>query len=167
MSPKVKTVFVTVGTTRFDQLVQKVTTKEICQKFSDLGFKKLIIQTGHSPAPSKSSVAGVDISTFDFKDSILDNIQKADLVISHAGAGTTVETLKAGTPLLTVVNDKLMNNHQVELAEQMAKNGHSLYCSCSDLLSTLSKVDKTVFETYTPGDPTKFGIYLDKVIGYS
>ncbi|CAI9732717.1 UDP-N-acetylglucosamine transferase subunit ALG13 homolog isoform X1 [Octopus vulgaris] len=167
MSNKNKTVFVTVGTTQFDQLVLKVATEEICQKLNDLGFKRMIIQAGHSKPPSKKAVAGVEISTFDFKDSILEYLQKAHLVISHAGAGTTMETLNEGKPLITVVNEKLMNNHQIELAEQMSKDGYSLFCTCSSLRETLNRFDKMVFEKYIPGDPTKFGIFMDKVVGFS
>ena len=46
------------------------------------------------------------------------------------GAGTVLETLSLGKPLITVINEKLMHNHQMELALQMQKDGHSLYCNC-------------------------------------
>jgi UDP-N-acetylglucosamine transferase subunit ALG13 len=43
----------------------------------------------------------------------------ADLVISHAGAGSVLEALHAHKSLLVVVNDSLMDNHQTELAHKM------------------------------------------------
>lgn len=49
-----------------------------------------------------------------------------------------METLGAGRPLLVVVNDKLMDNHQLELARQLHMDSHLLYCTC-----------RYVFLTYT------------------
>jgi len=38
--------------------------------------------------------------------------------------------LAAAKPLVVVVNEKLMNNHQFELAKQFYNDGHLLYCTC-------------------------------------
>lgn len=47
-----------------------------------------------------------------------------------SGAGSCLEALGAGKPLLVVVNDKLMGNHQLELARQLHMDSHLLYCTC-------------------------------------
>lgn len=49
---------------------------------------------------------------------------------SLSGAGSCLEALGAGKPLLVVVNDKLMDNHQLELARQLHMDSHLLYCTC-------------------------------------
>merc|ERR1712173_510190 len=51
-------------------------------------------------------------------------IAGAKMIISHAGAGSIIEGLSARKPLLVVINQTLMDNHQFEIAEEMAKRGH-------------------------------------------
>jgi beta-1,4-N-acetylglucosaminyltransferase len=41
-----------------------------------------------------------------------------------------MEVLAAGKPLVIVVNEDLMDNHQKELASQLYHDGHALYCTC-------------------------------------
>jgi beta-1,4-N-acetylglucosaminyltransferase len=48
----------------------------------------------------------------------------------YAGAGTVLETLEARVPLVVVINDTLMGNHQLELAERLAAEGNLLSTTC-------------------------------------
>lgn len=51
-----------------------------------LGFAQIVLQTGAGEyQPSESNIDGVNIEHFQYKPSIKDNIEAADLVISHAG----------------------------------------------------------------------------------
>ncbi|NWW04681.1 ALG13 transferase, partial [Oreocharis arfaki] len=102
---------------------------------------------------------------FRFKDSLAEDLQSADLVISHAGAGSCLETLEKGKPLIVVINDKLMDNHQLELAKQLHRNGYVLYCNCSTLVETLQSMDLSALKPFPPGQPEKFASFLDKVFG--
>lgn len=61
---------------------------------------------------------------FDFVPNLGEAIKKASLVISHAGSGSIFESLSSGCPLIVVPNPLLMDNHQVELAEQLAALKH-------------------------------------------
>ncbi|KAK6298905.1 hypothetical protein J4Q44_G00304150 [Coregonus suidteri] len=93
-------------------------------------YQHLFLQVGRSSIlPDSDSGHKITLEAFKFKDSIAEDIKCADLVISHAGAVSCLETLGAGKPLLVVVNDKCMDNHQLELAKQLHQDSHLLYCT--------------------------------------
>ncbi|KFQ30936.1 UDP-N-acetylglucosamine transferase subunit ALG13, partial [Merops nubicus] len=103
---------------------------------------------------------------FRFKDSLAEDLRRADLVISHAGAGSCLETLEEGRPLIVVINEKLMNNHQLELAKRLHRDGHVLCCNCSTLVETLQSMDLSTLKPFPPGQPEKFSLFLDQVFGF-
>ncbi|XP_039204148.1 UDP-N-acetylglucosamine transferase subunit ALG13 homolog isoform X2 [Crotalus tigris] len=161
-----KSVFVTVGTTSFDDLIAAVTSPEATQVLQDLGYRKLILQVGRGKeCPDPFSTATLTLEVFRFKSSLSEDVKKADLVISHTGAGSCLEVLEAGKPLLVVINDQLMDNHQLELARQLHKDGHLFYCTCKTLVEMLRSMDLSTLKPFLPGQPEKFGAFLDNVIG--
>ncbi|KAL6480257.1 hypothetical protein MHYP_G00112900 [Metynnis hypsauchen] len=147
-----KTVFVTVGSTCFDDLIASMTSDEVVKALVDRGYTDVVLQVGRgSFVPDPQSCPGLRLEAFRFKESIAENIQLADLVISHAGAGSCLEALGAGKPLLVVVNDKLMDNHQLELAKQLQVDSHLLYCTCSTLPQTLRDMDLSALLPFQRG----------------
>ncbi|KAG7518116.1 bifunctional UDP-N-acetylglucosamine transferase and deubiquitinase ALG13 [Solea senegalensis] len=130
------------------------------------GYERLVLQVGRgSLLPAADSCTHITLEAFRFKDSIAEDMKQADLIISHAGAGSCLEALGAGKPLLVVVNDKLMNNHQMELARQLHLDSHLLYCTCSTLTETLSNMDLSVLQPFLPGQPKNFANFLDRALG--
>ena len=109
-----KTVFVTVGTTRFDALIQAVLCDDFCKSLQDEMFTHMILQSGNSKVPQHDS--NISISTYDFKPSLHNDMNSADLIISHAGSGSILEALSLKKRLIVVINTELMDNHQLELA---------------------------------------------------
>ncbi|KAM9795272.1 UDP-N-acetylglucosamine transferase subunit ALG13 [Neosynchiropus ocellatus] len=161
-----KSVFVTVGTTRFDELVEHITSPKAVEALRERGYGRLVLQVGKgSILPESQRVGQIQLEAFRFKDSIAGDIATADLVISHAGAGSCLEALGAGKSLLVVVNDTLMDNHQLELARQLHKDSHLLYCTCSTLTETLRNMDLSALQPFPPGQPKNFANYLGKAVG--
>ncbi|XP_055925555.1 UDP-N-acetylglucosamine transferase subunit ALG13 homolog isoform X2 [Argiope bruennichi] len=159
-------VFVTVGSTSFDDLIQTVSSPEVLQLLADEGFRKVVLQIGKGNLlPEKSDI--IEVEWFRYKDSISQDIRDSSFVIGHAGAGTILESLIEHKPFIAVLNEKLMDNHQTELAEQMAKEGYLAYCSCSNLLETLKECLHS--KSFTPfiSEPNMFPAFLEEFMGFS
>ena len=50
-----------------------------------------------------------------------------EILLSISGAGSSLEIMYARKPCIVVVNDKLMDNHQEELAKKLSELGHIKY----------------------------------------
>ncbi|KAL6989656.1 N-acetylglucosaminyldiphosphodolichol N-acetylglucosaminyltransferase [Sarracenia purpurea var. burkii] len=163
-------VFVTVGTTCFDALVRVMDTMEVKKELLNKGYTHLLIQMGRgSYIPTKSS--GEDgclvVDYFTFSSSIADNLRSASLVISHAGSGSIFETLKLGKPLIVVVNEDLMDNHQSELAEELAEMKH-LFCARPQTLPhTIKDMNLETLVPYVPGDAKPVSKLINRFLGFS
>ncbi|KAI3380620.1 hypothetical protein SNEBB_011208 [Seison nebaliae] len=137
-----KNVFITVGTTQFHSLINAVfdCLKLLKERFH---MKRVFIQIGtmnlvdidelvinqHHLQSIDDELKNGNVYEFDeetfifrFTKNFQEYIKNSDLIISHCGSGSILESLslkKHSTPLIVVVNDELMDNHQAELANQM------------------------------------------------
>ncbi|KAL5469333.1 hypothetical protein EMCRGX_G030583 [Ephydatia muelleri] len=160
-------VFVTVGTTSFDALICTCMETSFLKLLVTKGYEKLILQIGRGEyVPQRSPVEEIDVSFFRFKESLQDDMARANLIISHGGAGSIMESLELKKPLVVVINDQLMHNHQMELAKQLQDDNHLLFTTCSHLLNTVEHMDVSSLKPYTRGNPRVFGDYLDSVMGF-
>ncbi|OMJ18180.1 UDP-N-acetylglucosamine transferase subunit alg13 [Smittium culicis] len=123
-------IFATVGSTQFDDLVEIVTSLEFIDMLTENNIQSLTVQHGSS-TPSHHSISLMNsyssfnsslpkIELFNYKNDITEFFNKADLIISHAGSGSIINALQAGKPIVVVANRKLMDNHQVELASELS-----------------------------------------------
>ncbi|PAV89403.1 hypothetical protein WR25_11930 isoform C [Diploscapter pachys] len=162
------TCFVTVGTTLFEELSNEVLSEESISALQQVGIKKLILQIGaanlteevrnrvfggaETEDKGRGSWGDMQISYYRYKNSIADDIRTAKIVIGHCGAGTCLDVLRAKKPFIVVVNERLMDNHQMELATAMADENHLLFCTPSKLAETIR--DNRLFEL-TPFHPPR------------
>eukprot|EP00898_Chlorokybus_atmophyticus_P004683 jgi/Chlat1/5215/Chrsp33S05186 len=172
-------VFVTVGTTSFDALIRVVDAPEFAEALSLKGYRRLILQVGrgtYTPcmiAPKEegkvaalNNLPDFEVEWFRFKPSLAKYFCDAALVISHAGSGSIFETLHAKRPLIVVVNDALMDNHQQELAGALAERKHLECTTCVDLLTTVEDLKVNRLLPYPVGDARAFAGILDKLLGF-
>ncbi|XP_014210134.1 UDP-N-acetylglucosamine transferase subunit ALG13 homolog [Copidosoma floridanum] len=164
-----KKIFVTVGTTKFDDLIKTITTDEVLQELSKKGYSEMIMQIGRSHVePDCTKRCGFHrIEVFNLKPSLQEDMQTADLIISHAGAGSCLEALELSKPLIVVTNDRLMDNHQLELAEQLYKDGHLLYTNCKGLTQLIRSMNLSELKPFT-GDKSKtIANTINEIMGFA
>jgi UDP-N-acetylglucosamine transferase subunit ALG13 len=176
-----KTVFVTVGSTKFEQLINKMLENDILDLLIKYNFTKLILQIGNgihnetlnfkfndlnnNETKLVNYQNQIDIVIYRYKSSLFDDINNSNLVISHAGAGSIIESLEANKKLIVVINENLMDNHQLELGEKMYKQGYLLFTTCSKLNDNIDLImnNNNKLEHYIKGNPKLFGNYIEKM----
>ncbi|CAH1759775.1 4516_t:CDS:2 [Entrophospora sp. SA101] len=99
-----KSVFVTVGSTGFDKLIETVLSGESLEILKLKGFNKLIVQYGKS------------------KNAFQNNLE-------NNRSGSILESLRLNKSLIVVANEDLMDNHQMELAIELDDQGFLAYNS--------------------------------------
>ena len=155
------TLFVTVGSTRFDSLIDQILTDALAEQLVEFGFVKLTLQVGKSVYdPQRVEVLreeyNLEVEIYDYKSSITEDIEKSDVVIAHAGAGTSLEVLQTNKRLLIVVNDTLMDNHQQELADQLCEDKYAVQSQVHNLSKNLYLICDTKLTKFELRDPSKF-----------
>lgn len=139
------------------------------QELNKRGYNQLILQIGKTDIePDCTSRCGFNhIEAFHLSPSIHEAMDAADLIISHAGAGSCLEALELHKPLIVVTNDLLMGNHQLELAEQLYNDGYLYYTNCKGLAELIQTVDLSKLNPFS-GDKSKdIANVIDEIMGFS
>ena len=85
---------------------------------------------------------------------------------NYAGSGSIFETLRLGKPLIVVVNEDLMDNHQCELAEELAERNH-LYCTRPHTLhKTITDMTLESLLPYPAGDAKPVIHLINRFLGF-
>ena len=82
--------FVTVGSTKFPELVRAVLSSATITLLAELGFDELCVQYGTDKQlfveETRQKSKTISITGFDYSPSIEQEMENADLIISHAGS---------------------------------------------------------------------------------
>lgn len=105
-------IFVTVGTTSFDPLVEAIDKGP----FADTALMQ-IADGDYQP---------VNARWFSFEPGIQNYIDNADVVVCHAGAGTVFKLLEQGKIPLVVPNTVRRDKHQLEMARWLKQKNYAV-----------------------------------------
>ena len=72
--------------------------------------------------------------------------------------------MEAAKPLIVIVNDDLMDNHQIELAEKLAQEEYLLYGTVTTLTKTIQTFKTVKLKPYPIPDTSLFSSFVDKVM---
>lgn len=141
----------------------------VFQGLSSKGYHKIILQIGKTSfIPDCSLRYGfVNIEYFNASANILPYVQNADLIISHAGAGSILDGLECKKNLIVVANQSLMDNHQLELAEQLYKDKYLYYCTCETLLNIIQTMNFAKLKPFVNERSKRIAKCIDQIMGFS
>ncbi|OIR59080.1 MAG: UDP-N-acetylglucosamine transferase subunit ALG13-like protein [Amphiamblys sp. WSBS2006] len=129
--------FVTVGTTKFELLIERILSGVFFDVLHRRNYRQIIVQYGggsfnHRLFLDLGRKHGVIAEAFPFTNNIGKYIESAYCVISHCGSGTVFEVLRSSNKpfLVAIANEALLDNHQQELADELK---HGEYCHVSTL----------------------------------
>lgn len=80
---------VTVGSTKFDDLIDTVASEDFLAGLSANGYTRLVVQYGNSNLRQSfrdETSHGVKVTAWRFKPSLSEEYLAADLIVSHAGS---------------------------------------------------------------------------------
>ncbi|UDM62796.1 hypothetical protein KIJ96_06025 [Pseudoalteromonas piscicida] len=119
-------ILVTVGSSSFDTLVKAV--DEAAQTFPQHHFTFQIGKGDFQPRNGEY---------FGFSNHFSNTLKDADLIITHAGAGTVFELLEIGKKCIIVPNFGRVDKHQSDLADYVDKHNYAIVCTQIDSIAQL------------------------------
>lgn len=129
-------VFVTVGTTPFNSLIRYVDQ-------SNIDISNMVIQTSCSDYIPKN------YESFSFVNDIERYYDEADVIITHAGAGTIYKLLEKNKKIIVFPNSDRIDKHQFEIAKFVYLNNYGLIGSVEKCLDEqLEKALNSNYSTY-------------------
>ncbi|KAH9043308.1 glycosyltransferase family 1 protein [Lactarius pseudohatsudake] len=149
-------VLVTVGSTRFDALVETALSQP-------KGYSDVVVQCGNSRVDELGSTDvegsvhkyGVDVKLWRFKPSLDEEYDAADLVIGHAGSGTILDVLRRSKPL--IIED---------MAHAMGALGYAKISTVNGLSQSIIDLDTSKLVPFPPFDGSKFRRLMDQEMGF-
>lgn len=114
-------IFVTVGTTAFDSLIEAA---DKLPRDLDVIIQKADGQ--YLPQNHKYH------EYLEYNREYIDYVNKADAVITHGGAGTLFDLMDRGIKIIGVANDERSDHHQADLLQELSDSGYILWCQNLD-----------------------------------
>lgn len=141
---------VTVGTSSFNSLLKKIDTINNGIEFTVQSGNSSYLPKNHNFKP--------------FFDDFEKVVNDSDVIITHAGAGSTYSFLEMRKRLIVVPNLERADKHQTDLANYVSEKNLALVCyNVDDLIEAINKLDSMRFNIYKKDQFNKFEIIDDLI----
>ncbi|OAA77240.1 Glycosyl transferase, family 28 [Akanthomyces lecanii RCEF 1005] len=165
---------VTVGATvGFRKLTAAVLEPDFWRHMAAHGFTDLRVQCGPDEPWAAARVesqkedipTSFSIKVFASRDNLMmeemtlckgsGNDRSKGLIIGHAGTGTILDAWRLDVPMIVVPNTDLLNDHQTEMAQHLAKEGYATQAKAElgDLKEAVDKAKLLVEENKSRNPP--------------
>lgn len=146
-------ILITVGTTPFDSLIR------FCDENLDMSLDVTMqISIGASYIPKR-------FVCFKFANDILKHYREADVVITHAGAGTIFTLLEMGKRIVVFPNLDRDDRHQQDLAAVVGHRRWGIVCwrfeDLPEIIASAADFRMTPYENEFCGGPYISGMIRD------
>jgi beta-1,4-N-acetylglucosaminyltransferase len=132
-------ILVTVGTTAFDELISVID-----QSFENDKSVNIVAQVS-----SSSNYTPKNFEAFEFSDHFQFYVDAADLIVTHAGAGSVYSMFEKTKKLIVVPNLTRADNHQLELAKYVQDNHFAMSCfNLKEIADCINKAKSIDFKPY-------------------
>eukprot|EP01080_Neovahlkampfia_damariscottae_P010356 gene10356-2770_t len=137
-------IFVTVGTTEFDELIKIISNFNFINNVQKQGYTSMTIQKGKGTfqlniKEYNNIFPNFELKVFDFDSSLDLYMKEADLIISHGGAGCLFEGLHLKKKVVAVLNESLMGNHQLELVSALSNLNYVIKTNTNEIEKLFEK----------------------------
>lgn len=130
-------IFVTVGTTEFNNLIERIDEFVVEGKIKE----GVIAQIGRGKYIPKK------MEYFRYANSLQKYYKSADIVISHEGAGTLFELVTMGKKTIALINPTTVSNP--DLINKFSAEGYLLKCrNISELSEMIQKIRRKKLKKY-------------------
>lgn len=120
--------------------------------------------TSNTSNTSNNTNYDLRVIAYKFQPSLQPDMESADLIMSHAGAGSILESMLLRKPVIVIVNDELMDNHQAELAVELHRLGHVVCGAPRDVVGLLRDLSVDEMIPWVGGDSDVFGRVIDELM---
>ena len=134
-------IFITVGTTPFDTLIK------YCDEFISPSEYTIKGQVSHLCLYQVKN-----FEVFEYTDEIQKYYDWADIIISHAGAGSFYKLMEQGKKVIFVPNKELKDGHQNDICKFAEDNNYAFVLhNYNDLNELLGNISSYNFTKYIKG----------------
>jgi len=143
-------IFVTVGTTAFEGLTKAADGLELKDE--------IIIQKADGKYLPQNK------EFFEYSEKFDQYVDRAEVIVTHGGAGTLFKLINAGKRVVGVANEERTDLHQWDILKKLSDEGHIIWCQ--DLNKLGSYIEKAKTEKFMEYQPPKSRIAKEIIEKY-